>query len=135
MSEKIHDIPLDRDTGLDQFADHILRSTRKSSLILAMTDAPFPLEVEVLAIQKLEAAGHHVEVVLLDTLAFAEPSRRDDSTARIAEAFLRERERYHFSEQVQLIHARGIHVHVATLKDMTSRVIEAVGHGRREIAA
>ena len=135
ISEQIHDIPLDSDIGLDQFVDHVLGSTRTNSMIIAMTDAPFPLEVEVSAIQNLKAAGHHVEVVLLETLTFAESSRRDDSTAQLLKAFLRKREQYHFSEQVRLIHAKGIHVHVATLNDVTTRVIEAVNHGKGETAS
>ena len=135
ISEQIHDIPLDRDIGLDQFVDQVLGSTRTNSMIIVMTDAPFPSEVEVSELQKLKAAGHHVEIVLLETLTFTESSRRDDSTAQISKAFLRKREQYHFSEQVKLIRARGMHVHVATLNDVTARVIEAVNHGKGETAS
>ena len=135
ISEQIHDIPLDRDIGLDQFVDQVLGSTRTNSMIIVMIDAPFPSEVEVSELQKLKAAGHHVEIVLLETLTFTESSRRDDSTAQISKAFLRKREQYHFSEQVKLIRARGMHVHVATLNDVTARVIEAVNHGKGETAS
>jgi hypothetical protein len=130
LASSIADITFD-DFGEEQIVEFVKTHISKKSLIIVVTDLPYPKIIDPLPFQSLRMDGHLVSIMVLHTPTFFKAGEDKDERERLARLILDGIEENHERVFISGCSSLGLSTYLCTPDDIALKMIETFAEARR----